>query len=106
MKKVLLSIIALCILSSCAATNSSGVMPGLYTSWKDRDPISRVNNEVNVNKKGQACVTNILGLAAYGDSSIEAAKKEGNIKNISYVDRTYDGVYIFYQKGCTIVNGN
>ncbi len=93
------------ILSSCAVT-SNGVSPALYSSWQDRDPISRVDNSVTANKKGSACVTNVLGLAAFGDSSLEAAKKEGNIKNVSYVDRTYDNVLFLYQKGCTVVKGN
>ena len=75
----------------------------------NRDPISRVDNSVTVTKRGTACVTNVLGLAAFGDSSIETAKKEGDIKNVAYVDRTYDGFMIYlplFQKGCTVVKGN
>jgi hypothetical protein len=108
MKKIILASILLGILSSCTST-SNGVTSGLYTSWKDRDPISRVDNSVNVTKRGTSCVTNVLGLAAFGDSSIETAKKEGEIKNVAYVDRTYDAfiLYIpFFQKGCTVVKGN
>lgn len=109
MKKLLLISVMLGVLSSCTST-SNGVTSGLYTSWKDRDPISRVDNSVNVTKKGTACVTNVLGLAAFGDSSIETAKKEGDLKNVAYVDRSYDGFLLLYipvfQKGCTIVKGN
>jgi hypothetical protein len=108
MKKILLTLAALFVLSSCAQT-SNGVTSGLYTSWKDRDPISRVDNNVVVNKKGESCVTNVLGLAAFGDSSIESAKKDGGLKNVAYVDRTYNAFWLyipFFQKGCTIVNGN
>lgn len=100
--------IVLGFLASCTST-SNGVTSGVYTSWKDRDPISRVNNDVVVNKTGISCVTNILGLVVTGDSSIESAKKEGGIKNVAYVDRTFDGfmLYIpFYQKGCTVVKGS
>ena len=108
MKKIILALSLLGLISSCTST-SNGVTLGLYTSWKDRDPISRVDNSVTVTKRGTSCVTNILGLAAFGDSSIEAAKKEGDVKNIAYVDRTYDA-FIFYlpffQKGCTVVKGN
>ena len=97
------------VLSSCTST-SNGVTSGLYTSWKDRDPISRVDNSVNVTKKWTACVTNVLCLDAFGDSSIETAKKEGDLKNVAYVDRSYDGFLLLYipvfQKGCTIVKGN
>ncbi len=108
MKKLLLASLVLGFLSSCTTT-SNGVTSGLYTSWKDRDPISRVDNSVTVTKRGTACVTNVLGLAAFGDSSIETAKKEGDIKNVAYVDRTYDGFMIYlplFQKGCTVVKGN
>jgi len=108
MKKVLLISVLLGLLSSCTST-SNGVNSGISTSWKDRDPISRVDNEVAATKTGESCVTNILGVVVRGDSSIEAAKKNGGIKRVSYVDRTFDGfqLYIpFYQKGCTVVHGN
>ena len=100
--------ILLSVMSSCAQT-SNGVYSGIYTSWKDRDPISRVDNSIVVTKRGISCVTNILGLAAFGDSSIETAKKEGDVKNIAYVDRTYKAftIYLpFFQEGCTVVKGN
>jgi hypothetical protein len=108
MKKLIILVAFTLGLSSCTQT-SNGVYSGLYTSWKDRDPISRVDNSVAVTKRGTACVTNILGLAAFGDSSIEAAKKEGDIKNVAYVDRSYKGftLYLpFFQEGCTVVKGN
>lgn len=110
MKKILLSIIILTALSSCAQT-SNGVSSGLiFTSWKDRDPITRVDNSISAAKQGEGCVTNILGLFAFGDSSIDTAKQEGNVRNISYVDRTYSSfglIYIpIFQRGCTVVRGS
>jgi len=71
--------------------------------------MTRVDNNAGSSKKGVSCVTNILSIAVTGDSSVEAAKKAGGIKNVSYVDRTFDAVTLWfpiYQKGCTIVNGN
>ena len=108
MKKLIILVAFTLALSSCTQT-SNGVYSGLYTSWKDRDPISRVDNQVAVTKRGNACVIKILGLAALGGSSIEAAKKEGDIKNVAYVDRSYKGftLYLpFFQEGCTVVKGN
>jgi hypothetical protein len=108
MKKFLLCAIALGLLASCAQT-SNGVVSGLYTSWKDRDPMTRVDNSVAATKTGTACVTSILGLVVTGDSSVETAKKVGGISRVSYVDRTYDGVMLWfpvYTKGCTVVKGN
>lgn len=108
MKKILLSLVALGLLASCTQT-SNGVNAGLYTSWKDRDPMTRVDNNISSSKKGEACVTNILSIAVTGDSSVETAKKNGGVSKISYVDRTFDAVNLWfpiYQKGCTIVHGN
>jgi hypothetical protein len=108
MKKLIILVAFTLALSSCTQT-SNGVYSGLYTSWKDRDPISRVDNSVAVTKRGTACVTNILMFAAFGDSSIEAAKKEGDVKNVAYVDRSYKAFWFyfpFFQEGCTVVKGN
>jgi hypothetical protein len=108
MKNFLLPLFLLGLLASCAQT-SNGVNAGIYTDWKDRDPISRVNNNVSDGKTGQSCVTNILSVAVIGDSSIEAAKKDGGIKDVAFVDRTFTAVnfwFPIYQKGCTIVKGN
>lgn len=98
----------LALLSSCAVT-SNGITSGVYTSWKDRDPVTRVDNSVKDTKTGKACVSTILGLVVKGDSSLETAKKNGGITKVAYVDRTFEGVQIYipiYQKGCTVVRGS
>ena len=109
MKKILLLIALSIVVSSCAQT-SNGVSSGLiYTSWKDRDPISRIDNSVQVNKSGKACVKLLAGLISTGDSSIETAKKNGGISKVSYVDRSLEAFNIYipiFQEGCTIVHGN
>ena len=60
----------------------------------------------NASKTGKACGSNILGLVAMGDNSIEAAKKDGNIKAVSFVDYDFFSVLGFYAKVCTIVKGS
>ncbi len=111
MIKKLLSLafcLSLFLVQSCTST-SNGVTPALYTTWKDRDPFTKIDNSIVATKKGEACVTNILMLAAFGDSSIETAKKEGDIKNVAYIDRTYKAFafyFPFFQEGCTVVRGN
>ena len=109
MKKIFLAISLLFVIASCTAT-SNGVQSGLiYTEWKDRDPISRVDNSVNPTKSGKACVKNYFGVIATGDSSIETAKKNGSITKVSYVDRSFQGLNLYipiFAEGCTIVNGN
>ncbi len=108
MKKIILTILFSSVLMSCVQT-SNGVSNGLYTSWRDRDPISRVDNSVSDVKTGVSCAKNVLMLASFGDSSIEAAKEKGKIKKVAYVDREFDGFIFFYfpifQKGCTVVHG-
>ena len=106
MKKIFLSLAAIVSIASCTPHTSNGVAPAIYNSWNDRDPISRVDNSVSPNKKGTACVTNIMSVYSSGDSSIETAKKEGGIQKVAFVDRTYTGFLGFYQKGCTVVRGN
>ena len=66
------------------------------------------DNSVKTEKRGIACVTNILGLITYGDSSVEKAKKDGRITKVTFVDASYKDFqwYIpFFQKGCTMVKG-
>ena len=58
--------------------------------------------------KSSSCVTNILGLVAIGDSSVESAKKSGYIDKISFFTTTYESLRVYipiFQKGCTIVTG-
>lgn len=57
-------------------------------------------------KMGTACSTNIAGIVATGDSSVEAAKKAGGISTVASVDYEYFTVLSFYGKVCTIVKGN
>jgi len=109
MKKIISLILLSLFVASCAQT-SNGVNSGvIYTSWKDRDPISRVDNSVQANKSGKACVKSVLGIIATGDSSIDTAKKNGNIIKVSYVDRTFEAFNFYipiFQEGCTVVYGN
>ena len=57
-------------------------------------------------KTGEACATGILGLAAWGDASVDAAKKAGSITDITSVEiNNFSILGVVYAKGCTIVNG-
>ncbi len=109
MKKIISLILLSLLVASCAQT-SNGVTSGfIYTSWKDRDPISRVDNSVPANKSGKSCVKSTLGIIATGDSSIDTAKKNGNITKVSYIDRTFEAFNLYipiFQEGCTVVYGN
>lgn len=103
MKNILVISISLFLLTSCGSTRS-GVTGGLISSWNDT--ISGItDNSVEVVKRGESCATNILGIVATGDSSIETAKRNGGIRKVAYADTSYLSIFGIYQKGCTIVKG-
>jgi hypothetical protein len=57
-------------------------------------------------KNGEACATGILGLAAWGDASLGAAKKAGAITDVHSVEFRGYNILGVYTQGCTVVNGN
>ena len=54
---------------------------------------------------GEACAKSILGLFAYGDASIDAAKSNGNVSEVTSVDHSAWSILGIYAKYCTIVKG-
>lgn len=58
------------------------------------------------NKRGESekC-TNILGIAATGDCSIESAMKNGGITNVTSVDWEGSNFLLIFSSGKTIVTG-
>jgi hypothetical protein len=56
-------------------------------------------------KHGEACATGILGIVAFGDASLGAAKKAGGVTDVQSVE--YSGLNILgvYTKGCTVAYG-
>jgi hypothetical protein len=55
-------------------------------------------------KTGEACVTNILGVVATGDASINTAAKNGGIEKVATVD-TVGKSGFFTSEYCTKVTG-
>ncbi|TGM68896.1 TRL-like family protein [Leptospira levettii] len=58
--------------------------------------------------EGRACSNSYLGLFSFGNSRIEAAKKNGNIQKVAFVDYENSGVFagFIYHQFCTIVKGS
>ncbi|MFO7821664.1 MAG: TRL-like family protein [Lentisphaeria bacterium] len=85
MKKTMFLVMTLGILalfvSGCATPYPYGA---LLTEVKF--PVAATNNGVTSEKKGVSESTSILGLVATGDASIQAAARNGGIKEISHVD--------------------
>ena len=102
-KNLIIISITAAFLSSCQYYDVQGISPRLNPATQEI-----YDNKVENQAKGEACVYNILWLFAVGDSSIETAKKNGNIQNISYVSTNYKHLILqipLFQKGCTVVYG-
>jgi hypothetical protein len=56
-------------------------------------------------KGGEACATGILGLAAFGDASLNAAKKAAGITEVHSVEFHGTNILGLYAQGCTEVHG-
>jgi hypothetical protein len=54
---------------------------------------------------GEACASSILGLIATGDASIDAAKKNGGVAQVTAVDHKSTSILGITAKFCTIVYG-
>lgn len=57
-------------------------------------------------RSGSSCAFSILGLIAWGDASIHAAKSEGQIKQVASVDFTTFNLLGTFGSFCTVVRGN
>lgn len=97
---VFASILCSVLLSSCVMSNAPIV--GMFYSEAGSSLVATTNSAAS--KKGTACTKGVLGVV-WGDSTQEAAMKDGNITKISYVDYTYENVLFVYAKHCTIVRG-
>jgi hypothetical protein len=86
------------------ATGGPDISPGFLFSSVE-GPVT-ATGAPGGNKHGTACASNILGLVAMGDNSIDAAKKDGGVKTISHVDYDMFNILGFYQKKCTHVTGS
>lgn len=111
MKSVLiLPIICLILLTTngCVVLQAPVVPPQgiLFTNYQapldyDQDA-TKVNYELKVGRSSSSC---ILGLLAFGDSSIAAAALDGDIKVAHTADYEYTNFLFIYQQYSTIVRG-
>jgi hypothetical protein len=69
----------------------------------DREELSGAGKSGD--KAGEACATGILRLAAWGDASVDAAKKDGHITEVHSVEFRDMNILGIYMQGCTEVHG-
>ncbi len=80
-----------------------------YTGVKGVGPATQAEVTDGVRpgpKQGQTCASGVLGLAAWGDMSIDTAKKTGGITRVDTVDYSQMSILgVVYTKHCTVITG-
>lgn len=107
----LLSAAALLTLGGCMPLNNQGYPVGaIYSGTKAPSVLARAElsgDNKGATKQGRSCSTGILGLAAWGDASVDAAKKAGGISTVHSVEYESTAVLGFiYVDVCTVVHGS
>ena len=103
--KVALGGAAAIFLLGCGYTYPFGV---LYTGASVPHGVNRAELSgpgKSGDKQGEACATGILFLAAFGDASVDAAKKAGGITEVHSVEFHETNILGLYQQGCTVAHG-
>lgn len=103
MRLMKFAIVVLCAawLTGCA-TASAPTMGMWFTDVKG--PVNS-NEGTATSKQGKACASNILGLIATGDASIEAAKADGGVSKVTTVDHHSTSILGLYAQFCTVAYG-
>jgi hypothetical protein len=99
---------ALIIGTGCASFTGGYPSGSLYTGVTaphgvDRAELSGTGKTGD--KAGEACATGILNIAAWGDASIDAAKKAGGISDVHSVELRVFNILGIYTQGCTEIHG-
>lgn len=107
--RILLSLIACAtlILTSCTMGPTTPVCYALVANINTPGIQAVTSPDGSIgSKKGEASVFNICCLTSFGDSSIPAAARNGNISNVKTVAYTYNNVFYIFQRGTTVVTGD
>lgn len=106
MKKIAMRLAIACValagLSSCAVMNTQAGMGWAYTDVQEP---AAVTSNARGSKVGTSEATNILGLVAMGDASVQTAARNAGITKISHVDYKKTSVIGVYAKVITVVYG-
>ena len=83
-----------------------GVLYNATTMPHELDKAEVAGAPKSGDRSGEACATGILGLVAFGDASIDAAKKNGQIKEVHSVEYKPTAVVLgAYFSACTVIHG-
>ena len=98
------------MLAGCGIANfhqpgASFATAGVYTDVQGGSQV--VDASVVATKTGTACSSQILGIVASGDTSVETAMKNGGITKLSFVNQSLKNIFFsLYTEVCTIARGN
>ncbi len=95
-------------LLGCGSMNSMYPWGSLYTGVQSPHVTNRQETAgpgKSGDKAGEACATGILGLVAFGDASLDAAKKAGGVTEVHSVEHHGTNILGIYVQGCTEVHG-
>ncbi|MCX7806338.1 MAG: TRL-like family protein [Planctomycetota bacterium] len=100
MKKLaMVAVLALC--GGCGVAVGGPVAASLVFT---KGPGQVVDNNVKATKVGKASATGVV-LVAFGDSSVNAAARDGAITKVHHVDYEYLNILGMYAKSTTVVYG-
>ena len=102
-KSVMGTMVLSVVFATGCASVASPVGNGFIFTAVD-GPVTLTEN-VGSRKTGEACASNVLGLFATGDASIDAARRNGAIAKVSTVDHTSFSLLFLYSRFCTVVKG-
>jgi hypothetical protein len=103
MKQIKIVLMAVYAIGLAACASAQGPVSGiLYSDVKSGVTATEAYGGT---ARGEACASSILGAIATGDASIDAAKKNGGIAQVTAVDHTNSNIFVFYAKYCTVVYG-
>jgi hypothetical protein len=99
-----MSLVASALLSGCA---TSPLPPPGSIYENQLGPNMAIEGKKESKKHGESCAGAVLGLVAWGDASIESARKAGDISHIAAVDyKSFDILGFVYSKTCAEVSGS
>lgn len=104
---VMLAAILLLTLATFGCYSAPVMPPGgvLYTDI-DSTLNTEPTGEFIGTRKGESSSKSILGIVAWGDSSVEAAARNGLITEPKHIDYNFYNVLGVYQRFTTIVHGD
>ncbi|MBE6406064.1 MAG: TRL-like protein family [Lentisphaerae bacterium] len=97
---VAIGLASVALTTGCATSMPLGLINTMITT-----PVTVGNGEIKWERTGEASCYSLLGLFAWGDSSINAACKESNIHRVGWVSTRVHNVLGIYGVYTTIVYG-